>query len=172
VPTKLASEERIQFLDEMARGRGRRSASVILRVAYRRVQRTIEEDEDFAAEVRAREGVFWEGLHDVARDLALQGDKEMLVFLLNRRAAQLRQLAEMEQRRLEFEKTQELRRYETDLRHKIAVAAIQARYGVEGESEGTVGGGLVGTPLEGKGHEQVVAAIKALDAILGPSAGT
>jgi hypothetical protein len=62
VPTKHAPEERVQFLDELARGRGRRSASVILRVAYRRVLRTIQEDEDFAAEVRAREGVFWESI--------------------------------------------------------------------------------------------------------------
>jgi hypothetical protein len=169
VPTKLAPEERVQFLNEMARGRGRRSASVILRVAYRRVLRTIKEDADFAAEVRAREGVLWESILVVARDLALQGDKDMLMFLINRRAVQRRQLAEMEQRRIEFEMTQGLRRYEADLRHRVAMAAIHGRYGAEEVTDGSIGAGLAGTTLDGKDHAQLVAALKSLDVILGRS---
>lgn len=179
-PSYLAPKERDEFLEQLSKGRGVRTTCTVLRVNYRRVKRTIEDDPDFAAEVQTRREMFWESMHEVARDLALQGDKDMLLELFATRRKERRLTIEMEQRRYEFNENQKARAEEARMRHQVALLALRGKYGGDEDDpalnaalggtaiDASAGTSLAGTALEGKDRAELVAALSALDAILGP----
>lgn len=134
--TLLDAVEKVDFLDKVERGVGRRKAMIECRFGYARFRRTMEEDDDFRQAVETAEKSRTEIVKQTLLSIALQGDMDAIKYYLDRRDKARERAIRNRQWKAEFDLRAQLELMREErlmkqalLAHEVAMADVEGKYG-------------------------------------------